>query len=211
MEAAVKRNSNGVMVAVAAGALILGVASGDFFKGLFSPRSAATVGLLSLREVNRLEVLQARFGGLVTTRTCSTIPPDICVPGTYKTSILTAPGDVSYFVDLSRLDEGHFAWDQATSTLTVRVPKPTASKPNIDLRQVRAYTDRDVLTWASMSELGRRENEDRIYNNILDQANDKKVLDRARASASRSVKGLLEFALKESGFADAKVNVTVAQ
>lgn len=211
METGVNRSSNAVIVAAAAGALFLGIAGGDFIKGLFNRRSVESVGLLSLREVNRLEVLQARFGGLVTTRICSTIPPGVCVPGTYKTSILTAPGDVSYFVDLSRLEERHLVWNKATKTLTVTLPRPTVSKANIDIRKVKYYTDRGVLTWDNMSEIGRRENENRIYDDIRIQANEKSAIDRARASAGKSVKSLLEFALRKSGFDDAKVQATFAQ
>jgi hypothetical protein len=209
MAGKVKSGSSWLIAVAAAGALVVGVLGADTIKHFFNPSNAEMVGLLSVREVNRLEVLQARFAGIATTPTCTTLA-NICVPGTNKVSIMIAPGDVGYFVDFTGLSEGSFVWNDEKAVLTVTLPNPTVSKPNIDMRQVRAYTDGTPFTWDSMSELGRRTNEDKIYNDIVKQAQDKMMLDRARSSAQVAVEKVLGFTLRQRGFSNAEVDVKFA-
>jgi len=205
--AEVKVRSAGATALVAAAALAVGVFASDFIMGLFNRDDTVRVALRSVREMNRLEVLEAHFEPTVKTTTVQTVA-GVPVPGTEKTAITIAAGDVAYFVELGGLKDRDVTWDEGSHTLTITLPQPILGKPNIDIRTVEHYVASQNIPWPSLSPLARGENEARLYRDLDRKARDRDLMERARQSARRSISTLLQSMMNARG--DDAISVRVA-
>jgi uncharacterized protein DUF4230 len=117
------------------------------------------------------------------------------------------PGDVRYGVDLARLDRRSLAWDEATRTLTVTLPPLEISGPEIDLSQVREYSEGGMLmaltdAERTLDQANRRSAQDEL----MRQARERTPMGQARNAAMRTVARTFAMPLRAAGI-DASVAV----
>jgi hypothetical protein len=183
-------------VRVGVAALFVACVGGAFYLGTRTPeglgpgasmRATPTV-VLAVRDLSRLESesyhvekvveltdAQSKLFGLVEAK---------------DAILLVAVGDVVAGVDLSSLSDADVRADDATHTVHVTLPAPEVFSASLDATQTHVYERRtDVL--ASRNEklegLARSEAEKQMRQAAIDEG----ILTRAKASAERTVRGLL--------------------
>ena len=149
----------------------------------------ATPGVVTaIRDVARLEVTsfhiekvveatdeQSRLWGFVQAK---------------DTLLLVAVGDVVAGVDLSKLRDDDVVVDEARHAVRVRVPAPEVTMSTLDERATHVYArDTDVLAARNERLEGeaRRQAEEQMRKAAIDAG----ILNRARASADRTLRALL--------------------
>ena len=149
----------GVIWGMIAG-LLLGVAiiavfrvplSALFLRGS-DPTSIADVSLNAVQAQNKLTAFAARFTVAVTSEQTR-------LGLFHAKKTLIVPGTVRYELDWKRLTRRDLAWDKATRTLTVTIPRPVIAGPEIDLRRISEFKDGALLLALTNSEA------------VLDEAN----------------------------------------
>lgn len=184
------------------GAVAVGTMKMDSWLKGPDPESIASASLQSVREQERLTVFSARLVSDVTStqrRLMLTAQKTLIVPGT-----------VRYEVDLSRLQQSDLRWNEATGTLSVKLPPLEVSRPEIDLNQVREYgggglvgalTDADERIDAANRRAAQRE--------LMQQARQPVLIRQARDSAKRAVARSFAMPLRAAGI-EADVEVRFA-
>jgi hypothetical protein len=155
--------------------------------------------LLSVRDQGRLATYTARFVAVVSA-TESRL-------GLTARKTLIMPGDVRYSVDLARLQRRNLAWDEATRTLTVTLPPLEISGPDIDLSQVREYSEGGILmaltdAERTLDQANRRSAQDEL----MRQARERTPMGQARNAAMRIVARSFALPLRAAGI-DASVAI----
>lgn len=155
--------------------------------------------LLSVRDQGRLATYGARFVAVVSASETRL--------GLSARKTLIMPGDVRYGVDLSRLTRRSLAWDQSTRTLTVTLPPLEISGPDIDLGQVREYSEGGILmaltdAERTLDQANRRSAQDEL----MRQARERTPAGQARNAAMRTVARTFAMPLRAAGI-DASVAV----
>ena len=155
--------------------------------------------LLYVRDQGRLATYAARFVAVVTAAESRM--------GLTARKTLIMPGDVRYSVDLARLQRRSLAWDEATRTLTVTLPPLEISGPDIDLSQVREYSEGGILmaltdAERTLDQANRRSAQDEL----MRQARERTPMQLARNAAMRTVARSFALPLRASGI-DASVAV----
>ena len=163
------------------------------------PQAIARNTLLSVRDQGRMTLYAARFVAVVTASESRL--------GLTARKTLIMPGDVRYGVDLARLNRRSLAWDDATRTLTVTLPPLEISGPDIDLNQVREYSEGGMLmalTGAerTLDQANRRSAQDEL----MRQARERTPMGQARNAAMRTVARTFAMPLRAEGI-DASVAV----
>jgi Protein of unknown function (DUF4230) len=185
-------------------ALLLGALVGLAFR----PRAQVTAPdaqaiahatLLSVRDQGRLTSYQARFVAVVTASESRL--------GLTARKTLIMPGDVRYGVDLGRLSRRSLDWDAATRTLTVTLPPLEISGPEIDLSQVREYSEGGILM--ALTEAERtldQANRRSAQEELMRQARERTPTIQARNAAMRTLARTFAMPLRAAGI-DASVAV----
>jgi hypothetical protein len=160
-------------------------------------QAIARTTLLSVRDQGRLRTYSARFVAVVSASESRL--------GLTARQTLIMPGDVRYSVDLARLNRRSLAWDEATRTLTVILPPLEISGPDIDLNQVRKYSEGGILmaltdTERTLDQANRRSAQDEL----MRQARDRTPMSQARNAAMRLVARSFALPLRTAGI-DASV------
>jgi len=155
--------------------------------------------LLSVRDQGRLTSFSARFVAVVSATETRL--------GLTARKTLIMPGDVRYSVDLGRLSRHSLAWDEPTRTLTVTLPPLEISGPEIDLNQVREYSEGGILmalteAERTLDQANRRSAQDEL----MRQARDRTPTSQARNAAMRHVARTFAMPLRAAGI-DASVAV----
>jgi hypothetical protein len=120
---------------------------------------------------------------------------------------LIVPGEVSYELDLARLEHQRLAWDASTSTLTVTLPPIEVTGPRIDWAQAQVSGDGGVLVALAGGEGALdAENRQRAQADLLRQAREEPPLRIARDAAMRLVARSFAMPLRAVGI-DASVAV----
>jgi hypothetical protein len=150
-----------------------------------------------MREQSRLTPFVARFVSVVTS-TQSRF-------GLTAQKTLIMPGLVRYEIDLARLSQRDLVWDAGTSTLTITLPPVEIAGPQIDLREIKEYSDGGVLMALTKAEnaldiANRRQGQQ----NLLQQARAPAPMRLARNAARQAVERSFAMPLLAAGF-DAKV------
>lgn len=131
----------GVLAGLIAGGLIVALIGAPLSR-LFGrgpdPVTIADVSLRSVQAQNKLTAFAARFTVAVTSEQTR-----LGIFSAKKTLIV--PGTVRYELDFNRVTRNDLAWDAATKTLTVTVPRPVVAGPEIDLARIREFKDGAVL------------------------------------------------------------------
>ncbi len=134
-----------VVIALLLGFLVGGIA--DIGKRLFGgpdPESVVSSSLESMRAQNRLVPFVARFVSVTSSRQEKF--------GLSAERTLILPGTVRYELDLAKLDRDDLAWDEASKTLTVRLPEIEIAGPEVDLKAAREYGSGGILSAISDAE-----------------------------------------------------------
>ena len=163
------------------------------------PIAIAQATLLSVRDQGRLTSFAARFVAVVTASESRL--------GLTARKTLIMPGEVRYSVDLARLGRRSLAWDADTSTLTVTLPPLEISGPDIDLTQVREYSEGGLLmaltdAERTLDQANRRSAQDEL----MRQARERIPTSQARQAAMRTVARTFAMPLRAAGI-DASVAV----
>jgi len=163
------------------------------------PEAIARNTLLSVRDQGRLTTYSARFVAMVSASESRL--------GLTARQTLIMPGSVRYSVDLARLNRRSLAWDEPTGTLTVTLPPLEISGPDIDLNQVREYSEGGILmaltdAERTLDQANRRSAQDEL----MRQARDRIPMSQARNAAMHLVARSFAFPLRTAGI-DASVAV----
>lgn len=163
------------------------------------PAAIAQATLLSVRDQGRLNSFAARFVAIVSASESRL--------GLTARKTLIMPGDVRYSVDLTRLNRRSLDWDAEASTLTVTLPPLEISGPEIDLNQVREYSEGGILmaltdAERTLDQANRRSAQDEL----MRQARERTPMGQARNAAMRAVARTFAMPLRAAGI-DASVAV----
>ncbi len=163
------------------------------------PAAIAQATLLSVRDQGRLTSFAARFVAVATASESRL--------GLTARKTLIMPGEVRYSVDLARLNRRSLAWDADARTLTVTLPPLEISGPEIDLNQVREYSEGGILmaltdAERTLDQANRRSAQDEL----MRQARERTPMGQARNAAMRAVARTFAMPLRAAGI-DASVAV----
>jgi hypothetical protein len=176
-------------VAGAAGAFLLGRADRPTALSASRVDLHATPGVITaIRDIARLEATsyhvekvveatdeQSRLWGLMQTK---------------DALLLVAVGDVVAGVDLAKVRDEDVIFDEQAHTVHVRLPAPEVTSSTLDERATHVYSRRtDVLAMRNEQLEGeaRRQAEEQMRKQAVDAG----ILERARASADRTLRALL--------------------
>ena len=191
-------------------ALLLGVGLGLILRPRAAPppppaaaspdaRAIADAVLLSIRDQGRLVTLSSRHVAVVTARETRL--------GLTATKTLIMPGTVRYGVDLSRLGRRNLDWDDATTTLTVTLPPLEIAGPEIDLEEVREYSEGGLVMALTDAERALDQaNVRSAREELMRQARDRTPTELARNAAMRIVARSFAMPFRAAGI-DASVAV----
>jgi hypothetical protein len=184
-------------VLAAAGVLASGAIVGAFYAGRAAtpqaqqqPEYRATPGLITaIHDVARLETTsyhvekvvevtdtQARLWGLVQAK------DDL---------LLIAVGDVVAGVDLTKVRDEDVVFDPKTRSVRVKMPRPEVLTSTLDEQATHAYS-RHTDTMARRNEQLEGDARRRAEEQMRKQAVDAGILDRAQASADKTLRALLQ-------------------
>jgi len=185
-------------------ALLLGVAVGmatgigQYLFGGPKPETIASASLQSMRAQNRLIAFVARYVS-VTTSTSSRF-------GLTSKRTLILPGDVRYELDLAKLEAKDVTWDDATHTLSVRLPEVELAGPDVDLTAAQEYGEGGVLSALTNSdEALDSANRAKAVADLRKQASGPLQMRLARQAARAAIERSFAMPLAAAGIRDAKV------
>lgn len=119
--------------------------------------------------------------------------------------VITAPFEVGYFVDLSKLDRSHFFWDQKTKTLIVTPPDVRVDKVNIDESRVAMTMNGVWVTRTAVARLFKRASARADQVSRAEASKPQNIM-KARENGRREIADLYQRPLDIAGV-DAKVVV----
>ena len=185
-------------------ALLLGVAVGmstgigRYLFGGPKPETIASASLQSMRAQNRLITFVARYVS-VTTSTSSRF-------GLTSKRTLILPGDVRYELDLAKLEAKDVSWDDATHTLSVRLPEIELAGPDVDLTAAQEYGEGGVLSALTNSdEALDSANRAKAVADLRKQASGPLQMRLAHQAARAAIERSFAMPLAAAGISDAKV------
>jgi len=185
-------------------ALLLGVAVGmatgigQYLFGGPKPETIASASLQSMRAQNRLIAFVARYVS-VTTSTSSRF-------GLTSKRTLILPGDVRYELDLAKLEAKDVSWDDATHTLSVRLPEIELAGPDVDLNAAQEYGEGGVLSALTNSdEALDSANRAKAVADLRKQASGPLQMRLAHQAARAAIERSFAMPLAAAGITDAKV------
>ncbi|MFN3469282.1 MAG: DUF4230 domain-containing protein [Novosphingobium meiothermophilum] len=158
-------------------------------------------GLVSFRHHNKLVVLTAQFAPIARN-------DDTRVFGLVSSrQVAVIPATVRYYVDLAKVGRDRLAWDAASQTLSVRLPKIAIDEPQLD--EARAEYLRNGL-WVTndAQEKLTRANSLQAASKVRIAASDGKMIELAQGAAREAIRLNLEGPLRLAGFREAKVAIT---
>jgi hypothetical protein len=188
-----------IAVALALGVL-LGISSGVVSRifGGPNPTTIATASLESMRAQNRLIAFTARYVS-VTTSAESQL-------GFSAKRTLILPGDVRYELDLSKLQPQDVTWDNATTTLSVKLPEVEIAGPDVDLAAAQEYGQGGILSaLTNANQQLDSTNRAKAVADLRQQAQGAVQMRLARQAARAAIERSFAMPLVAAGFKDAKV------
>lgn len=177
---------------VLGGMLVGALRLGGLFGGGPDPETIAAASLQSMREQARLTPFAARYVAVVTSRQSRL--------GLAAQKTLIMPGNVRYELDLAKLQQRDLAWDPTSGTLTISLPPLEISDPEVDLTQVREYSEGGVLMALTDAEKSLDEaNRRRGRQELVRQAREPLPMRLARDAAKRAVERSFAMPLRAAG------------
>jgi hypothetical protein len=191
-----------LVIGLLLGALLAGGLGLRNLLGGPDPETIAAASLQSVREQARLTPFAARFVAVVTSTQTRF--------GLRAEKTLIMPGTVRYELDLAKLRQRDLAWDRASRTLSITLPRLELSGPEIDLGQMREYGEGGVLMALSDAEKSLdAANRGRGQRELVRQAREALPMRLARDAAKRAVARSFAMPLRAAGI-EANVEVRFA-
>ncbi|MGI4877431.1 MAG: DUF4230 domain-containing protein [Janthinobacterium lividum] len=131
----------GLVAGLLLGAAIVGVFRAPLaalFLRQVDPVSIVDVSLSAVQAQARLTAFAARFTVAVTSEQTR-------LGLFHARKTLIVPGTVRYELDWKQLSRRDLDWDKASRRLTVTIPRPVVTGPEIDLRRIREFKDGALL------------------------------------------------------------------
>ena len=116
------------------------------------------------------------------------------------------PFSVDYFVDLDRIGQADYAWDQESKTLTVAIPDVTVGKPNIDETAATSRQKGIYISRRASKELAQQTSRYASARSTQ-AARDPKRLEQARSNARQVVARMAQAPLQAAGLGEVQVAV----
>lgn len=196
-------------------ALLAGAIAGGLLVTLFATQLAALLGrgpdpvtiadasLRSVQAQNRLTAFVARFTVAVTSEQTRL--------GIFKAKkTLIVPGTIRYELDWNKLTARDLAWDKASKTLTVTIPRPVIAGPEIDLTRIREFKDGALLFALTDAEAAfDTANSARAKQELLDEAKAPVLMHMAATATINAVQRTFALPFAAAGV-DARVVVRMA-
>ncbi len=164
--------------------------------------------MLAFEEQNALTVFSSRFDVVAESVSTPSVGP-FEVDALQSRQAMIVPATVEYRLDLSEMDRGNFAWDEATQNLDVTLPPLEVTTPNLNEAQARYFTDGLYVSRDASVSLSRN-NSQQAMQRAVDFASNAEVMGLARTAARRAVQQNLAIPLQVSGYGDVTVNVRFA-
>jgi hypothetical protein len=159
--------------------------------------------MLAFERQNALVVFASRFEVVAESEYEQSVGP-FTVRRVRQAAII--PASVDYRLDLSAMDADDFRWQDATSTLTVTLPRLQTSRPNLDEAEARIFTE-GLLNTAGSQQMLAEKNSQIAEEKALAFAKNAEILALARAAAKAAVQQNLAVPLAVAGFDDARIEV----
>lgn len=154
-----------------------------------APRMRSTPGVVTaIRDIAKLEATSFHIEKVVEARDEQSRLWGLLAPN--DALLLVAVGDVMAGVDLSKLGDGDVLADATTRTLRIRMPAPEVTSSTLDERATHVYSRSTDLLAERNEQLegaARRLAEEQMRKVAVDGG----ILERARASADRTLRALL--------------------
>jgi hypothetical protein len=117
------------------------------------------------------------------------------------------PYSIDYFVDLRRIDGSAYRWDEATKTMTVRMPDVVPARPNVDAGGAARIGTTGMFMSRDAAQRLNGQVAARAALRASESAKKREHLDRARASAREAMQDLVGTPLRAAGLGAVKVAV----
>ena len=117
------------------------------------------------------------------------------------------PFSVDYFIDVSRLKEESYRWDEETRTLTIDAPDVTVEDPNIDESQARIEQKGVFISRGASVALARQVSQ-RAGARSRQEAQKPEHMNKARESARATLVKMAQGPLAAAGLEDVRVAVS---
>ncbi len=121
--------------------------------------------------------------------------------------VAVIPARVDYTIELSGMRADQMQWDGASSTLTVRLPPVSVSRPNLDEARAQYLREGVWITREAQDKLT-RDNTRLAERMAVEQAANPVLMNLAREAAVYAVRQNLGIPLKVAGFGNVKVIVS---
>jgi hypothetical protein len=186
--------------------LFIGALAASCFLGWLLVRPAPigdplAVSLSAFEKQDRLTVFSAQLAPVVSS-------DDTRLFGLVKShQVAVIPARVDYMVELSAMRADRMQWDAASSTLSVRLPAVTVSRPNLDEARAQYLREGVWITREAQDKLT-RDNTRLAERTAFEQAGNPVLMNLARGAAINAIQQNLGIPLKVAGFGNVKVNVS---
>lgn len=159
------------------------------------------VSLSAFEKQDRLTVFSAQLAPVVAS-------DDTRLFGLVRShQVAVIPARVDYAVELSAMRADRMQWDAASSTLSVRLPPVTVSRPNLDEARAQYLREGVWITRDAQDKLT-RDNTRLAERMAVEQAGNPVLMNLARDAAVNAVRQNLGIPLKVAGFGNVKVIVS---
>ncbi len=186
--------------------LFIGALTAACFLGWLLVRPAPigdplAVSLSAFEKQDRLTVFSAQLAPVVSS-------DDARLFGLVKShQVAVIPARVDYTVELSAMRADRMRWDAASSTLSVRLPPVTVSRPNLDEARAQYLREGVWITRDAQDKLT-RDNTRLAEQTAFEQAGNPVLMNLARGAAINAVQQNLGIPLRVAGFGNVKVIVS---
>lgn len=156
--------------------------------------------LVAFEEQNELTVFTAQLSPVVAAE-------DSRLFGILESrQVAVIPAQVDYRLDLGEVTADRLAWDEATQTLDVRLPRIKVGTPNLDEGRAQYLREGIWITREAQDELT-RDNTRLAERQAVEQATNPVLMNLARQAAVTAVRQNLAIPLEVAGFGEVTVNV----
>ena len=122
--------------------------------------------------------------------------------------VAVIPARVDYAIELGKVGRDRMRWDQASKTLSVRLPALEVTRPNLDEGRAQYLREGVWITRAAQDKLT-RDNTKLAEQLAVQQAANPVLLGLARSAAKDAIRQNLAIPLQVAGFGDVKVSVSI--
>lgn len=122
--------------------------------------------------------------------------------------VAVIPARVDYAIELDKVGRDRMRWDQASKTLSLRLPALEVTRPNLDEARAQYLREGVWITRAAQDKLT-RDNTKLAEQLAMQQAANPVLLGLARSAAKDAIRQNLAIPLQVAGFGDVNVSVSI--